>query len=58
MLDQILHLPGWVTDISPFRHTPLLPGNGLAVVPLLLLAVVAAALTTAALAGFHHRDLG
>ncbi|HLF40147.1 MAG TPA: ABC transporter permease [Acidimicrobiia bacterium] len=58
MLGELLGLPGWVIDLSPFEHVPLLPAVDLAVVPLLVLAAVAAALTGAGLAGLGRRDIG
>jgi len=58
MLGEVLDLPAWIEDLSPFEQTPLLPGDDLAVVPLAVLAAVAAALTLAGLAGFRRRDVG
>jgi ABC-2 type transport system permease protein len=58
VLDELLDLPTWLEDISPFKHTPPLPAADLTVVPLAVLAAVAAALTTAGLVGFRRRDVG
>jgi ABC-2 type transport system permease protein len=58
VLDELLDLPTWLEDISPFQHTPSLPAADLTVVPLAVLAAVAAALTTAGLVGFRRRDVG
>jgi ABC-2 type transport system permease protein len=55
---QLLDLPQWVADLSPFEHVALVPGRELQVLPLLALAFLATGLTAAGLAGFHHRDIG
>jgi ABC-2 type transport system permease protein len=58
LLSEVLDLPSWVSNVSPFEHTPALPTADLTIIPLAILATVAAALTSAGLAGFRHRDLG
>jgi ABC-2 type transport system permease protein len=58
MLGQLLDLPTWVEDISPFQHVPQLPADDLTVVPLVVMTAVAAALTGIGLAGLHRRDIG
>jgi ABC-2 type transport system permease protein len=57
MFGQLLDLPTWVQDVSPFQHVPAYPVTDLEPVPLLLLLVLAAALTAAGLAGLRRRDL-
>lgn len=52
-----LQLPAWAQDISPFTHTPKLPGADLAVAPVLGLIVISAVLVAVGLASFRHRDL-
>jgi len=54
----IVELAQGVLDLSPFTHTPHLPGAGFTAQPLLWLTVVAAALAAAGLAGLRRRDLG
>lgn len=49
-------LPAW-QDVSPFTHTPKLPGAELAALPLLGLISIAAALVAAGLAFFRRRNL-
>ncbi len=57
-LGDILNLPGWVTDLSPFQQVPQLPADNLVVVPLVVLGALTTALTTTGLAAFRHRDIG
>ncbi|HEV7649543.1 MAG TPA: ABC transporter permease [Actinophytocola sp.] len=57
-LGSVLGLPQWLMDLSPFTHSPKLPGGELSATPLVMLAVVAAALLTAGLWGFRRRDIG
>ncbi|CAM5573765.1 ABC transporter permease [Streptomyces aurantiogriseus] len=58
VLGEVLDVPAWVGDLSPFQHTPLLPADDLAIAPLALLAVIAVALTAIGMLGFRRRDLG
>jgi ABC-2 type transport system permease protein len=57
-LGPILGLPQWAMDISPFTHTPKLPGGEFTATPLVWLTLVAAALVAAGLAGLRRRDIG
>ncbi|WP_369206992.1 ABC transporter permease [Streptomyces sp. PU-14G] len=56
-LGKLLDLPGWLNDLSPFGHVPQLPSADMRWTPVVLLALVAAALVAAGLAGFRRRDL-
>ncbi len=47
-----------VMDISPFAHTPRLPGGEFSLVPLVALTAIAAGLMAAGLGGFRRRDVG
>lgn len=58
MLGQLLDLPGWVEDVSPFQHVPQLPAADLTVGPLLVLTAAAVVLTAAGLVGLRRRDIG
>jgi polyether ionophore transport system permease protein len=58
MLGQLLDLPAWVEDISPFQHVPQLPAADLSVGQLLVLTAAAVGLTAAGLVGLQRRDIG
>src|SRR5262249_33658248 len=47
-----------VMDLSPFTHTPKLPGVDVTYVPFVVLTAVAVALAVVGLAGFRRRDVG
>jgi ABC-2 type transport system permease protein len=57
-LGPVLDLPRWAMEVSPFTHTPKLPGGELTAAPLVWLTLIAAALVAAGLAGFRRRDIG
>lgn len=58
VLGEVLQLPGWLLDASPFAHVPPLPGGTFTVLPLAILAAVGAAVAAAGFAGFGRRDVG
>ncbi|WP_306208378.1 ABC transporter permease [Actinoplanes sp. RD1] len=53
----VLGLDQWVLDVSPFTHTPHLPGGEVTATPLVALAVVAVLATAAGVAAFRRRDV-
>jgi ABC-2 type transport system permease protein len=57
ILGQVLNLPSWVGDLSPFQHVPHVPAVSLDPVPLVVLTAVAAVLTAVGMAAFRRRDL-
>jgi ABC-2 type transport system permease protein len=57
MFGQLLDLPTWVQDVSPFQHVPQYPAAPITAVPLVVLTALTLALTVAGLAGFRRRDL-
>jgi ABC-2 type transport system permease protein len=57
-LGPIFELPEWAMNLSPFTHSPKLPGGELTAMPLVWLTLVAAALVVAGLVGFRRRDIG
>jgi ABC-2 type transport system permease protein len=54
----VLGVPQWAMDLSPFGHTPRIPGGEVSIAPLAWLTVVAGALIAAGFAGLRRRDLG
>jgi len=58
MFGQLLDLPSWVQDVSPFQHVASYPAADLEPVPLVLLVGVASIATAAGLIGLRRRDLG
>lgn len=54
---ELWQVPGWALDLSPFAHSPTLPGPEQSLVPLGWLVAVAAALIGAGLVGWHRRDV-
>ena len=54
---QLWQLPTWVLDISPFAHSPLLPGQEFTWGPMAALTTVAALLTILGMAGWRRRDV-
>ncbi len=57
MFGQLLGLATWVEDLSPFQHVPRFPATDLHVLPLVMLALIAAGLTAIGLVAFARRDL-
>lgn len=56
-LGDLLSLPAWVADVSPYEHTPLVPSVDLDPVPLLVIGAAAALLAAGGAVGFRRRDL-
>lgn len=57
MFGSVLDLPQAVLSLSPFEATPAVPSAEWEVLPLVVLAAVAAAVTMAGVAGFRRRDV-
>lgn len=56
-LGQILQLPQWMLDLSPFSHIPVVPAEELTAAPLLALGAIALTFLVVGLAGFERRDI-
>lgn len=54
---QLLSLPGWLQDLSPFQHVPRLPAASFSLAPLIALGAVAVALIGLGDLGFRRRDV-
>ena len=57
MFGPILDLPKWLMRISPFENLALVPAQPISVVATTVLAVLAAVVLAASLAGYRRRDL-
>ncbi len=57
LFGELLQVPRWVLEISPFTHFALVPAEPMAWVPFLAVLGLAAALTGVGVAGFLRRDL-
>jgi len=57
-LGQLLQLPQWLMDVSPYTHIPLVPTQDIRWWPLIILSAIAAALIAAGVVGFRRRDVG
>jgi ABC-2 type transport system permease protein len=57
-LGAVLHLPGWLQNLSPFERVPQLPAASLTVMPLVVISAIATGFTLAGLVGLRRRDVG
>ncbi|NIK57503.1 ABC transporter permease [Kribbella shirazensis] len=55
---EIFSLPQWMINLSPYGHTPRLPGGDFSATPVIWLTAIAAALTVAGFTTFRRRDIG
>ncbi|MGW5192923.1 ABC transporter permease [Kribbella sp. NPDC004138] len=55
---ELFNLPQWMIDLSPYGHTPRLPGGEFSAMPVLWLTAIAAALTLTGFVTFRRRDIG
>ncbi|MDQ3157922.1 MAG: ABC transporter permease [Actinomycetota bacterium] len=57
MFGELLKFPGWLIDVSPFVHLPLLPVQDFRLVPVVVEVAVAAGLALLAYTGLRRRDI-
>ena len=57
-LGDLLRLPGWVSGLSPYAHSPAMPAEAFAPVPALVLTGLSAGLLATAWWRFTRRDIG
>jgi ABC-2 type transport system permease protein len=56
-LGGVLDIPGAIRTLSPYEHLPQVPVDDVTATPLVVLTLLAAALTAAGVEGFRRRDL-
>ena len=57
MFGEVLRLPQWLQDLSPFEHLALVPAESFAWMPFVALSVLALALSVAGQLAFRRRDI-
>lgn len=57
LFGDVLSLPGWARELSPFEHTPVMPASDFRLAPVLVQLAVAATLFAVAVWGVRHRDI-
>ena len=57
MFGELLQLPGWLMDVSPFRHLSRTPAEDFRVVPVLVLLAVVAGIGALGMAALRRRDI-
>ena len=57
MLGELLDLPPWLRDLSPFQHTPAAPAAAMRALPLGVLSAGALAAIAVGMVSFQRRDL-
>ena len=56
-LSELLKLPEWIVNISPYSHVPLVPSESLTLTPIAVLSGIAVLLTATGLIWFYRRDI-
>lgn len=57
MFGATLQLPGWLMNVSPFKHLALLPAESFRLAPVLVLLAIAVAFGAAGMESLRRRDL-
>jgi ABC-2 type transport system permease protein len=57
-IGELLGLPGWVLDLSPYSHAPRMPLEDFALAPALVLSALAAAVLAVSWLRYRSRDIG
>jgi ABC-2 type transport system permease protein len=55
---EVLRLPQWLQDLSPFEHLALVPAEDFELVPVVAVAALAALVSVAGQIAFRRRDIG
>ena len=56
-LGDMLQLPGWMSQLTPFGHIPQVPIEEINYIQIIILILIAAVLTVAGFIGYNRRDL-
>ncbi|HEY5879966.1 MAG TPA: hypothetical protein VIU11_13725, partial [Nakamurella sp.] len=56
-LGELLQLPQWIMNLSPYSHVPQVPVAAMDWTPMVVLTLVAAALMAIGVVGFRRRDV-
>ena len=57
-IGELLRLPDWALDLSPYTHAPRMPLEDFALGPAVVLSVIAAVLLAASWLSYRSRDIG
>lgn len=57
LFGEVLRLPQWLQDLSPFEHLPLVPAQDFRLAPFLVVLALALALSVAGQVAFSRRDI-
>ena len=57
LFGNLLDLPAWSQNLSPFEHVPAIPAESFRLVPIVLLTAVAATVATTGIVALRHRDV-
>lgn len=57
LLGDVLQLPQWLQDVSPFEHLALVPADAFTWTPVLVIAAIAGAISLVGQAAFLRRDV-
>ena len=58
LLGDLLGLPQWLVDLSPFERTPAVPAVDVAFGPLIVMTLIGLGVTWLGLMGLRRRDIG
>ena len=58
LLGDLLGLPQWLVDLSPFERTPAVPAVDVAFGPLVVMTLIGLGVTWLGLMGLRRRDIG
>jgi ABC-2 type transport system permease protein len=58
LFGDLLQLPGWAMDLSPFEHLPAMPADPFDPVPVVVLLLAVGVLGASGLGALRRRDLG